>query len=216
MRCISKIEELTNTNKSQLFIDISSESPIGDKHVSIFSSDRPGSTPENPMAFVVEPILTVSSPASNVVPTPHPTFKKRIRVIKGHGASRRKSSGVIKLTCLPVSDYRNPGWLATTPGEILRTTTAPAQPQPWVRPSGSKFNSSVSNHINTYVSDSKVCFKVRASTLPTKRSTEQGKWAVSTFSISYPLTRSDLLVLHHYHQSFITVRSFRPSVFYCP
>lgn len=83
MRCISKIEELDNTKKSQLFIDISSEFSIGDRHVSILSSERPGSTPENPMAFVVEPILAVPSPAPVVVPTSYPTFNKRMRVMKG-------------------------------------------------------------------------------------------------------------------------------------
>jgi len=122
MRCISKIEELDNSKQSKLFIDVSSEFPIGDGHVSMLSSDRPGSSPGKPMAFVVEPILGVPSPAPVVVPIPYPTFKKRIRVVRGQ-----------------VSDRRNPSWLATAPGEILRTTNDPAQPQPWVRPSGSIF-----------------------------------------------------------------------------
>jgi len=122
MRCISKIEELDNTNKSQLFIDIASEFPMGDRHVSIHSSDRPGSTPENPMAFVVEPVLAVPLAAPVVVPTQYQKFTKRMRVIKGQ-----------------VSDYRNPSWLAITPGDILHTTNAPAQLQPWVRPNGSLF-----------------------------------------------------------------------------
>jgi hypothetical protein len=122
MRCISKIEDLDSSKTSQLFIDISSEYPIGDRPVSILSSDRPGSTPENPMAFVIEPVLASSLPAPVVVPTPYPTFNKRIRVIKGQ-----------------VSDYRNPRWLAITPGEILRTINVPARPQPWVRPNGSLF-----------------------------------------------------------------------------
>lgn len=88
---MSKVEELINSNKSQLFIDISSESPIGNEHVSVFSSDRPGSTPDNPMAFVVEPILNMLSLTRNVVPTSHPAFKKQIRVIKGHGAPKCES-----------------------------------------------------------------------------------------------------------------------------
>lgn len=87
MRCISRIEELNDTKKSHLFANISSEFPIGDKHVSILSTDRPGSTPDNPMAFVVEPALDVTLVAA----TPHPTFKKRIRVIKGQGASECES-----------------------------------------------------------------------------------------------------------------------------
>jgi hypothetical protein len=35
------------------------------------------------MAFVVEPILAVPSPAPVVVPTSYPTFNKRMRVMKG-------------------------------------------------------------------------------------------------------------------------------------
>ncbi|KIM71222.1 hypothetical protein PILCRDRAFT_830490 [Piloderma croceum F 1598] len=52
IRCISKIEELCLSTESQLFTNISSESPIGEGHVSILTSDRPGFTPEDPMAFV--------------------------------------------------------------------------------------------------------------------------------------------------------------------
>jgi len=74
------------------------------------------------MVFVVDPVLEVSSPAPAIVPTPHPTFNKRLQVIKGQA-----------------SDYRNPSWLAVTPGEILRTTKGPAQLQPWIRPNGSLF-----------------------------------------------------------------------------
>jgi hypothetical protein len=53
LRCISKAEELPNSRKSQLFTSISSESPIGDAHVSMLTGDRPGSTPDDPMAFLV-------------------------------------------------------------------------------------------------------------------------------------------------------------------
>jgi hypothetical protein len=51
-RCISKLEGLDYSKPSQLFINISSESPIGDGHVPIFTSNRPGSTLEDPLAFV--------------------------------------------------------------------------------------------------------------------------------------------------------------------
>jgi hypothetical protein len=61
VRCISRIEGLYNM-ESQLFTNISSESPIGAGHVSILTGDRPGSTPEDPMAFVT------------VGELPHPTF----------------------------------------------------------------------------------------------------------------------------------------------
>jgi len=55
MRCISKIEEFSYSGKSQLFIDLSSETPIGEGHVSILTCDYPGSMPEHPMAFVTLP-----------------------------------------------------------------------------------------------------------------------------------------------------------------
>jgi len=38
-----------------------------------------------------------------------------------------------------VSDSLNPHWLTITVGEILHTTNAHPQPQPWVRPSGCLF-----------------------------------------------------------------------------
>jgi hypothetical protein len=61
VRCISRNEELDNM-ESRLFTNISSESPIGEGHVSILTGDRPGSTPEDPMAFVT------------IGKLPHPTF----------------------------------------------------------------------------------------------------------------------------------------------
>jgi hypothetical protein len=69
IRCIAKIEELFPSTDLhvKLFINISSESPIGEGHVSILTSDRPGSTPEDPMAFVMEEL-------------PYPQFTKRMRV----------------------------------------------------------------------------------------------------------------------------------------
>jgi hypothetical protein len=57
MRCISKIEKLNNNLQSQLFTSISSESPMSEGHVSILTSDRPGFTLEDPMAFVELPAL---------------------------------------------------------------------------------------------------------------------------------------------------------------
>jgi hypothetical protein len=52
-RCISKIEKVDKFGIPQLFTSMSDESPIGDGHVSILTSNRPGPTPEEPMAFVV-------------------------------------------------------------------------------------------------------------------------------------------------------------------
>ena len=52
MRCLAKNEEFAHSEESQLFINIRSESPIGEGHVSILSSNRPGYTPEDPIVFV--------------------------------------------------------------------------------------------------------------------------------------------------------------------
>ena len=52
MRCLAKSEEFEHSKESQLFININSESPIGEGHVSILSSNRPGYTPEDPIVFV--------------------------------------------------------------------------------------------------------------------------------------------------------------------
>jgi hypothetical protein len=70
IRCISKIEEIYHGMESQLFTNILSESPIGEGHVSILTSDRPGYTPEDPMVFV----------AARKPYAPYPTFTKWMRV----------------------------------------------------------------------------------------------------------------------------------------
>jgi hypothetical protein len=65
MRCISQIEKLNiSPVQSQLFTSITNESPIGEGYVSVLADSCPGSTAEDPMAFVVRP------------------FDKRIRVIQ--------------------------------------------------------------------------------------------------------------------------------------
>ena len=56
MRCISKIEELDNTWQTQLFASISNKSLISEGHISILTSGFPGSTLEDPMAFVELPL----------------------------------------------------------------------------------------------------------------------------------------------------------------
>ena len=58
MRCISKAEKLDYSKQSQLFTSISSTSPIGEGHFPILTNDRPGSMPEDPMAFVELPAPT--------------------------------------------------------------------------------------------------------------------------------------------------------------
>jgi hypothetical protein len=88
MRCISKIEEQNLSKNSRLFNTISSEFPIGEGHVSILSADCPGSTPEDPLVFVVEPVMAIPSPAPVNTPTPDQIFSKRLRVIKEQGESK--------------------------------------------------------------------------------------------------------------------------------
>jgi hypothetical protein len=68
MRCISKTENVQKPMISQLFSSISCESPIGGGHVSILTSDYPGSTPENPMAFVITEALGRSDEKKAGVP----------------------------------------------------------------------------------------------------------------------------------------------------
>jgi hypothetical protein len=56
MRYISTTEQLGNSAASQLFISTFNESPIGEEHVLILTGNHPGSTPEDPMAFVALPL----------------------------------------------------------------------------------------------------------------------------------------------------------------
>ena len=83
MRCISKAEKLDNSKQSQLFTSISSTSPIGEGHFSILTGDRPGSIPEDPMAFVELPVPV----------DPFPTYTKQFRVRRDVGQSQLKSQG---------------------------------------------------------------------------------------------------------------------------
>jgi len=115
MRCISKTEELDNSEHSRLFLSVSSESPIGEGHISILASNRLGSTPDDPMAFVDSPTpIAACNPAPVAAPAQYPTFTKQIRVINVSSQSKK-----------------NPGWLKVTKGEILRTTHDLPRQQPY-------------------------------------------------------------------------------------
>lgn len=81
MRCISKIEQLSNPDESQLFVDISSEFPIGEGQFSILTSDRPGSTQEDPIVLVEAPC---------------PTFTMRMRVTSTQGVSKFTSRKIYR------------------------------------------------------------------------------------------------------------------------
>ena len=83
MLCMSKAEKLDNSKQSQLFTSISSTSPIGEGHFPVLTSDRPGSIPEDPMAFVELPVPV----------DPFATYTKQLRVLNRLGQSKLKSEG---------------------------------------------------------------------------------------------------------------------------
>lgn len=114
IRCISKIKELRHCTESHLFTNISRTSPIDGGHVSILTSDRPGSMPENPMVFVT------------VYELPYPTFTKRMRVTESWSKLTLAwlRNHYTHLFSPPVGMYSD-SWLTLTKGEILRTTNDP-------------------------------------------------------------------------------------------
>jgi hypothetical protein len=130
---MSKIEQFKSSNSSQLFVNISSEALIGDEHISILTNKRPGSTPEDPMAFVAlshpthdlpSTSMSALEPATPPVlaapPDPYPTFTK-IRVINVSRKSMLNQRRFIILTRLAAHSKHNTAWLKVKSGEILRT-----------------------------------------------------------------------------------------------
>jgi hypothetical protein len=85
IRAIKKTEKLGCTGESHLFPHISSESPMVEGPFSILTSDHPGSTPEDPMAFVA---------------SIHTKFPQRIRVIYSWSQSMLELTET--LLCSPV------------------------------------------------------------------------------------------------------------------
>lgn len=52
-RCIAKAEQLGDVPSNELFVDMASKLPMPeDEYMSMSASDHPGSTPEDPMAYV--------------------------------------------------------------------------------------------------------------------------------------------------------------------
>ncbi|KIM75612.1 hypothetical protein PILCRDRAFT_827049 [Piloderma croceum F 1598] len=105
MRCLSKVEDLANLKHPQLYLKCNSGSPIGaNEHVSILTDTRPGSTPEDPVAFVESP-------------DPPPAVK------------RSKSKVPKKMRVINVSPHskKDSSWLKIKIGEIL--TTVDDQPR---------------------------------------------------------------------------------------
>jgi hypothetical protein len=83
MRCLSKVEDLANWKHPQLYLKCNSGSPLGDEHVSILADTRPGSTPEDPIAFVEPPDPPIKPPKQKV--------PKQMRVINVSRQSMFKS-----------------------------------------------------------------------------------------------------------------------------
>ena len=108
MECICTAERLTYEPVSRLFVNVTAENPIGYGHLPIFGNDRPGLTPEDPMAFVDHL---------------HPEFPKLMCV-----RAERESAFELPRTIVLIYVTDNPSdpkWLNITQGEILRTTIRP-------------------------------------------------------------------------------------------
>ena len=120
MRCISKIEELDNTWQTQLFASISNKSPISEGHISILTSGFPG------LRWRIRwPLSSCHSRRCS-----YKLLGVKVSWWLNRGA-------IIMLTCFlglgwnKVDD--DPSWLATSVGEILRTTNERARFQPNIR-----------------------------------------------------------------------------------
>jgi hypothetical protein len=119
-RCIVTSEELNNWKDSQLFVNVSRKSPMGKGHISILTSERPGYTPEDPMAFVE---------------IPHPTFNRRMRVKYALSEAYSYLYIGIYYPCLflGAQDWKqNPDWLSVRKGEMVHTNDDKPQEQPWI------------------------------------------------------------------------------------
>lgn len=58
-RCLANFEGLgyfISASSAKLYVNLLSESPMDREHVSILTSHRPGSTPEEPMGLVLPPL----------------------------------------------------------------------------------------------------------------------------------------------------------------
>jgi len=122
MQCIAKAENLDNSKPSQLFASISSTSPIGEEHISILIANRPGSSLEDPMAYVEFPAL-VTAPMTAPVATIIPTLDLPVPVVPTQYAPFiTKQMRVTGTDCQYDSE-----WLDVEAGEIVHIA------QPWPR-----------------------------------------------------------------------------------
>jgi hypothetical protein len=76
-RCISRVERMPAIAHADLFVDISSDTPLKDGYISILSTDGPGLSPNEPMAIVQTPIVQV--PIVQVENPPIPDGKYLIK-----------------------------------------------------------------------------------------------------------------------------------------
>jgi hypothetical protein len=60
-RCISRVEKSPALADADLFVDLSSDAPLEENHISILSTDGPGLSPNEPMAIVQMPIVQMEN-----------------------------------------------------------------------------------------------------------------------------------------------------------
>ena len=61
-RCISRVEKNSALAHADLFADVLCDAPLKEGHISIFHTDSPGLSPNEPMAIVQMPIM-IESPS---------------------------------------------------------------------------------------------------------------------------------------------------------
>src|SRR6266446_4390148 len=60
-RCISRVEGNPDFAFANLFADTSSDTPLGEGHISLLRTDGPGLSPDEPMAIVQRPPLAIQN-----------------------------------------------------------------------------------------------------------------------------------------------------------
>jgi hypothetical protein len=125
-RCITKAEGIKNFVKCDLFVDLTSEVPMGKGRISILANDRPGSTPERAMALV----YSVSAPSQEVVIAPNISapmpdfdsrFNKKIVAVQDCSKHKKHILGVL-LDCFHADNSSvNCKFLNFKKNEILAT-----------------------------------------------------------------------------------------------
>lgn len=88
-RCVAKNEQNPLLASGQLYANISGDTPVDDVHVSLFSVNGPGSTPDDPMALVQGSEQLEVLPAEQIIKpqeaTPHGRYNQKIKASGSHG-----------------------------------------------------------------------------------------------------------------------------------